>query len=141
MKCLSVRQPWAWALIHGPKRIENRTWPTRYRGPLLIHAGVSRADLGAVRALAREPRPDELVFGAVVGVVMLDDCLPAKVAPVTPFTEGPWCWVVSDPIPLAPVPWKGSLGLFEVPDRLAWQWVERAAGSGASRQLLAGRQA
>ena len=38
MKALSVRQPWAWAIIHAGKDVENRTWGTRYHGPLLIHA-------------------------------------------------------------------------------------------------------
>jgi len=37
---LSIRQPWAWLIVQGHKPIENRTWPTTYRGPLLIHAGV-----------------------------------------------------------------------------------------------------
>jgi hypothetical protein len=39
MKALSVRQPWARAIVTGLKPIENRTWQTNYRGPLLIHAG------------------------------------------------------------------------------------------------------
>jgi hypothetical protein len=47
--CLSIRQPWTWLLTHPeivascgiePKTIENRDWTTRYRGPLLLHAGV-----------------------------------------------------------------------------------------------------
>ena len=42
MKCLSILQPWAWAIIHGGKDVENRTWRTAYRGPLLIHASLSR---------------------------------------------------------------------------------------------------
>jgi hypothetical protein len=50
-KCLSVRQPWTWLLTHPevlavcgvpPKTIENRDWSTRYRGPLLLHAGIER---------------------------------------------------------------------------------------------------
>lgn len=49
-KCLSVRQPWTWLLTHPdivascgvvPKTIENRNWSTRYRGPLLLHAGAT----------------------------------------------------------------------------------------------------
>jgi hypothetical protein len=44
MKPLSIRQPWAWAIVAGLKRYENRTWTTPYRRPLLIHAGQSRAD-------------------------------------------------------------------------------------------------
>lgn len=39
MKALSIRQPWAWAIIHGGKRVENRDWKgCAYRGEVLIHA-------------------------------------------------------------------------------------------------------
>ncbi|RCJ19276.1 hypothetical protein A6770_31970 [Nostoc minutum NIES-26] len=38
MKALSVRQPWAWAIIYASKDIENRGWPIYYRGDILIHA-------------------------------------------------------------------------------------------------------
>jgi len=36
---ISVRQPWAWLIVNGFKDIENRTWPTRFRGRVQIHAG------------------------------------------------------------------------------------------------------
>jgi hypothetical protein len=39
MKAITVKQPWAWAIAHGGKDVENRTWGTGYRGPLAIHAG------------------------------------------------------------------------------------------------------
>src|SRR5437016_10859136 len=39
MKALSVRQPWAWLIVNGHKDIENRSWQTKFRGKLLIHAG------------------------------------------------------------------------------------------------------
>ena len=39
MKAISIRQPWAWLIVHGYKDVENRTWATKYRGPILIHAG------------------------------------------------------------------------------------------------------
>jgi hypothetical protein len=38
MKALSVRQPWAWAIIYALKNVENRGWPIHYRGDILIHA-------------------------------------------------------------------------------------------------------
>lgn len=40
MKALSIRQPWAWAILNAGKRTENREWkyPAKYRGPVLIHA-------------------------------------------------------------------------------------------------------
>lgn len=45
MSYLSVRQPWAHAIVTGIKPIENRSWKTSFRGPLLIHAGKSRSDM------------------------------------------------------------------------------------------------
>lgn len=46
MKALSIRNPWAWAITHGGKRVENREWqcPPTYRGPLLIHASKWHSD-------------------------------------------------------------------------------------------------
>lgn len=46
---LSIRQPWAWLIVEGLKDIENRTWPTNFRGRVLIHAGktMTRADYEA----------------------------------------------------------------------------------------------
>jgi hypothetical protein len=41
MKTLTIKQPWAALIVHGIKDIENRTWPTKFRGRILIHAGAS----------------------------------------------------------------------------------------------------
>jgi hypothetical protein len=38
---LSIRQPWASLILLAGKDIENRTWETRLRGPILIHAAIS----------------------------------------------------------------------------------------------------
>lgn len=38
MKALSIKQPWAWLIAIGLKDIENRSWPTNYRGFVYIHA-------------------------------------------------------------------------------------------------------
>ena len=38
MKALSIRQPWAWLIVHAGKDIENRNWNTSYRGFFYIHA-------------------------------------------------------------------------------------------------------
>jgi len=39
MKALTIIQPWATLIAIGAKKIETRSWPTKYRGPLAIHAG------------------------------------------------------------------------------------------------------
>lgn len=61
MIALSLRQPWATAVLRLNKRIENRRWSTRVRGPFLIHAakGMTLAELDSARtfcayALAEE---------------------------------------------------------------------------------------
>ncbi|HDR9133235.1 ASCH domain-containing protein [Burkholderia vietnamiensis] len=87
MKALSIQQPWAWLIAHAdeyddPKRIENRNWATRYRGPLLIHASKTFDRSGYESVL--EVRPDlESVMpvagamerGGVVGRVDVIDCV------------------------------------------------------------------
>lgn len=37
-KVLSLLQPWADLVVRGHKKVETRSWNTKYRGPLLIHA-------------------------------------------------------------------------------------------------------
>lgn len=39
MKTITIKQPWAFLIVKGIKPIENRTWPTKFRGRVLIHAG------------------------------------------------------------------------------------------------------
>lgn len=53
MKALTVQQPWAWAIIHGGKPIENRTQLWAYRGPLAIHAGARWSQRGAESPLVQ----------------------------------------------------------------------------------------
>lgn len=113
MKALSVCQPWAWAIIHGAKRIENRSWRTRYRGPLLIHAGKSRKLKMDVLPGGTKV-PSGLVYGALIGVVDLVDCVPVDDVAGDPFALGPWCWKVENPRAIEPVAWKGQLNLFNV---------------------------
>jgi len=46
-RAITVKQPWAWAIAHGGKTVENRSRGTRHRGLLLIHAGLAWSDRGA----------------------------------------------------------------------------------------------
>jgi hypothetical protein len=118
MRTLTICQPYAHAIIHGTKRCENRDWNMRYRGPLLIHAGKSRAWISK-DALGCYPG---IVFGAVIGRVEVVDCLEAE-AYVAKYGDDAWgcfgrfCIRVVNPLAFAqPIPWKGQLGLFDVPD-------------------------
>lgn len=39
MKVITIKQPWATLIAEGIKKYEFRTWKTKYRGEILIHAG------------------------------------------------------------------------------------------------------
>ena len=125
MKCLSVRQPWAWAIIHAGKTVENRCWPTSYRGPLLIHAGkgctraeyeVAAKEITRIAGLAVPPL-EALARGAIIGRATLWDCHDLD-------TDDPWAyegqgwWFLKDPRACVPMPLRGRLGLWDVPDSL-----------------------
>lgn len=77
-RVLSIRQPYASLILAGRKWCENRTWQTRHRGPLLIHASQT-IDRDAVEDLADELTAasltaDTLPTGAIIGVAWLADC-------------------------------------------------------------------
>lgn len=125
MRALTVLQPWAWLIIHGGKDVENRRWPTEYRGLLAIHAGRS------ARALARSgwepPEGVELEFGKIIGVVELFDVLPlSKMGKKSHWAEGPWCWRLRKPISIEPVACRGQLGLW-IPPAIIIQGVVHAS--------------
>lgn len=81
MRALTVQQPWAWAIVHGGKDVENRTQAWSYRGPLAIHAGQRVSQRGTDSHLVRSAlrgKPAEVTAprwhtGAIVGVVDLVD--------------------------------------------------------------------
>lgn len=51
MKALSLTQPWATMVALGVKKIETRSWPTHYRGPLAIHAAKGLGGIGGPSGL------------------------------------------------------------------------------------------
>ena len=119
MKALSIRQPWAWCILHG-KPVENRDWWTRYRGPLLIHAakGMTRPEYEdccdfAARLGLTVPTMAELPRGGIVGRVRLVDCVARH---PSPWFEGLYGFVLTDVELLPFTPLKGALGLFDVPE-------------------------
>jgi hypothetical protein len=118
LRALSIRQPWAWAVAAGLKRIENRSWRVSYRGPLAIHAArvVETEAFPRCERLARRTVPFNLATGAVVAVVHLADIVMASELRDDPWAEGPWCWVLDDVMPICPVACEGRQQLFTLPD-------------------------
>lgn len=120
MQALSVRQPWAFWLVEGLKDIENRTWPTKHRGNLLIHAikGCTQKeydDACAVAAAAgcfRWPNFERMQRGGIVGMVEVAGCVRGHGSPWA--AQGQWHWVLRKPYPLPFEARMGERGLFEV---------------------------
>jgi hypothetical protein len=90
----------------GLKTVEYRSWYTRHRGPLLIHAAARKATREEC-AEWPELDPRQFVYSAILGAVDVTDC-----------EEGPdgYEWLLARPRPLAePVPGQGPLGLWNAP--------------------------
>ena len=141
MKALSVRQPWAWALIFGGKPVENRTWrpPSELLGQrFLIHAAkgctwdeysYAKAWMeGNVLGPDKVPELSELPRGGIVGSAVLrawadnasrsyhgDSAILLRRVLDSPWYFGPVGFLCEDRRPLPFIPCKGALGFWEVP--------------------------
>src|SRR5437016_5390966 len=73
IKALTIRQPWAELILRGRKPFELRTWRTKYRGPLVIHAA-AKVDAWDARHFGLNP--EKLITSAFVGFVILSDVRP-----------------------------------------------------------------
>ncbi len=137
MKALTLQDPYATLVARGVKTIETRSWATRYRGPLAIHASkrvsaASRADARDVPEIARALRRlgctdlGALPRGAIVATCELIDVLPVEqlVAHADlylpgderafgDYSRGRYGWVLVNVTPFAtPIPARGALGLW-----------------------------
>ncbi len=85
MKAITLHQPWASLIACGAKQIETRSWATKYRGPLAIHAGkkdprewlhpCSDYDfVGVAEKALNGALFYELPRGAVIAIAELVDC-------------------------------------------------------------------
>lgn len=125
MKAITVRQPWAWAIIHAGKDIENRSWKTNLRGRIAIHAGagMTRAEYeeGRKSILRRKPKIkipayEDMARSAIIGTVELVDCVEETRS--TWFT-GDKGFVLARPKKLPePIKCKGALKFWNVPKNI-----------------------
>lgn len=72
MKVLTLKQPWATLVAEGIKKFEFRSWKTKYRGKVLIHAGagLDKKEMDKFKDL-------DLEFPSkrIIAVVDIEDCL------------------------------------------------------------------
>lgn len=119
---LSVRQPWAWAIIYAGKDIENRSWQAvnhglRLRGRIAIHAakGMTRDEYeDAKETIERNapycPDPIDLLRGGIIGSVEVVDVVDDH---KSPWFFGPRGLVLRNPEVWTFIPAVGALGYFE----------------------------
>ena len=106
MRTLTVKQPYAQAIVLGHKTREYRSWATAHRDYLLIHAGKSRDSMGEAGDYPDIP-PDAYVFGALVGCCRVEACYRYA---------GGWAWALVDAFEFdRPLPMSGNVGLWSVP--------------------------
>ena len=120
MKIIVIRQPWAWAIFHAGKDVENRSWNTKYRGPLLIQAAAQwhkEEWRSFLKVESQHPKIGRLVFGAIIGVVDLVDTYSTRDEQPR---GGQWemigyiyHWILKKPRQFAePIPCKGAQKLW-----------------------------
>lgn len=118
MRALTIKQPWAAAIAHGPKRIENRTRPipqAHLGTTILIHAGIAEDKNALPADMVRQwPRH----FGAIIAVATLADCHQDQRCCRPWGFPDTWHWRLDDVRALThPVLGvRGQLGLWTVPD-------------------------
>lgn len=135
MFVISLLQPWATLVVIGAKTIETRSWSTRHRGHILIHASQGKA--GSI--FSEDPPfkkyiPDfnALPFGAIIGSVHIEaimkvedfdlsdeamDVLAMEEKAFGDYSSGRYGWVLSDPVAFKkPILARGMPGLWQVSD-------------------------
>lgn len=72
IKVLTIKEPWASLIINGYKMYEFRSWKTKYRGKILIHAGMTLE-----KDMAERFKSYNLNYykGEIIGEATLVDCI------------------------------------------------------------------
>lgn len=128
MKTITILQPWASLIACGAKRIETRSWSTKCRGPLAIHAGRTVPSMEfftprVEKALWNEDTP----FGKVIAIAELVDCVEMTNDRIAAwremygddeiafghFEQGRYAWILANVRGIEPVPAKGRQRLWE----------------------------
>lgn len=137
MKALTIIQPWASLIALGEKKIETRSWRTKYRGPVLIHAGksVDKEALKNFSIVLAYHRLPKLPSGVILAKAEIVDCVEIDPGTDPPnrtaylkngekvtgnefsfgdYSPGRFAWILDNVEPLKePIPAKGQLSLWE----------------------------
>lgn len=120
---ISLHQPWASLIASGHKCFETRSWPTKYRGPIAIHAAKKIEEDPRLLKLLGIPA-SKVPRGAIVAIADLADCVQMDAAFIAAQSDtermcgdwsvGRWAWRLENVRTIEPVAARGMQGL--------WQW-------------------
>jgi len=74
MKAFTLYQPYASAIVLGLKKYETRSWATKYRGPLAIHASIKPLS-PELKELAQRYGIKDIEYGKIIAICELQDCI------------------------------------------------------------------
>lgn len=138
MKAITIKQPWASLIAINKKHYETRSWNTKYRGPILIHAGKKIEKEYLKDYLFKNPLSEsgiknieDIPVGAIIAKAILKDCIKVVECGYTysiledgtkiegdefyfgDYSEGRYIWKLEEVIQLKePIPCKGQLSLW-----------------------------
>jgi hypothetical protein len=111
MLALTIKQPWAAAIVAGAKRIENRSWRPGSPLPLQIalHAGFRVDQDGLAFCRSMGVPVEDLPAGAIVAVATVVDIVDSS---ADPWWRGPLGWLLENVVAIEPIPCAGRLRLW-----------------------------
>lgn len=122
MKALTIKEPWASLIIEKYKKYEFRSWKTKYRGKILIHAG-----LGIEKDMMERFKDYNIDInpGYIIGEAIITDCIlvdeefNCELRSIDPVVYGrsnhteTYAWKLENVVKYEkPIPCKGKLGLW-----------------------------
>lgn len=142
MKTISLWQPWATLVAIGAKTYETRSWSTKHRGLLAIHAS-KRMDVVQKEFCLQDPffsalqeanyKVGKLPLGGIVAVVKVVDIVRTEAVVHSlskqeiafgNYASGRFAWRLELVKHLEkPIPMNGSQGLFDVADDLIMRFM------------------
>jgi hypothetical protein len=125
LSAISIKQPWADSIIFGNKRVENRSWNTKHRGRILIHASLQEDKKGN-EFIKHKNIPGGRLKGFIIGEADIVDVIhvdsnedrtkySSREKDVLEWFFGPYGFVLDNIVVYKnPVKYKGNLGIFKV---------------------------
>ena len=127
MKVLSIKEPYASLIMKGIKKVETRSWKTKYRGELYIHASLSNVPkkYSEVEGLSDLIKDMPMHYGHIICKCELVDCIEMTEDYIESMknkhpTEyicgayelGRYAWVLEHIEIIEPIEAKGKLGIW-----------------------------